>query len=204
MIYLASQSPRRRELLAQIGVDFSTVSVDVDETPRLDETPDALVQRLALAKAQAGLDALSHQTHADSLHSPYVVLGSDTIVVHQGDVLGKPNNVDEGLAMLKQLSGNAHQVMTAVALVSQKRSRCVINTSTVRFSNMTDAQMAAYWQLGESHDKAGAYGIQGAAAAMIECIDGSYSGVMGLPLYETAQLLAEFQEPIWQYPSKNN
>ena len=188
-IYLASGSPRRRELLEQIGVTYRTVAVEVDETPLPGEEPATYVSRLALAKARAGWEVLATR---QSGPRPIPVLGADTAVVLDGVILGKPRDRSEGLAMLAALSGCEHQVMSAVALVAGDRSALRVQESRVRFRALTQAECEAYWDTGEPADKAGAYGIQGRAAVFITCLEGSYSGVMGLPLFETAALLREF------------
>ena len=188
-IYLASGSPRRRELLEQIGVTYRTVAVEVDETPLLDEEPATYVGRLALAKARAGWELLT--TRQSGLKS-IPVLGADTAVVLDGVILGKPRDRNEGLTMLAALSGREHQVMSAVALVAGDREVVRVQESRVRFRALTQAECEAYWDTGEPADKAGAYGIQGRAAVFIARLEGSYSGVMGLPLFETAELLREF------------
>ena len=184
-IYLASASPRRRELLRQIGVAYRLLPVAVDETLRAGERPHEYVARLALDKAQAGLLAMGRR-------QPAPVLGADTAVVVEDLILGKPRDRAEGLAMLAQLSGREHQVLSAVALATPERSVIKIQESRVRFRELTPAECAAYWDSGEPGDKAGGYGIQGRAAAFIAELHGSYSGVMGLPLFETAELLREF------------
>lgn len=194
MIYLASQSPRRAELLAQIGVPFQQFAVDIDETPQVGESPEALVQRLAMEKARAGWQRL---TISESELAP--VLGSDTVVVCNGEALGKPKDKAEGMAMLQALSQAPHQVLTAVALVDAEGQQVILNTSTVQFRALSEQEKERYWHTGEPADKAGGYGIQGAAAVFIEHISGSYSGVMGLPLYETAQLLARSGVEYWHY-----
>lgn len=182
MIYLASESPRRRELLQQLGIAFELLSVDVDESACAAESPQGHVQHLALAKAEAGYRSI---TPAQIVRP---VLAADTIVVVDGKILGKPGDRREGVEMLQTLSGRAHQVLTAVALVDG-RTWTALSTSTVCFREMTLDECQAYWQTGEPADKAGAYAIQGLAAMFISHLSGSYSGVMGLPLYETAQLL---------------
>lgn len=184
-IYLASASPRRRELLRQIGVVYRLLRIEVDETPRAAERPDHYVARLALAKAQAGCQALGRR-------KPAPVLGADTAVVVADVILGKPRSREEGLAMLAQLSGHEHQVWSAVALATPTRNAVKVQESQVRFRALTQLECAAYWESGEPCDKAGGYGIQGRAAAFITELHGSYSGVMGLPLFETAELLREF------------
>ncbi|MFB4369913.1 MULTISPECIES: Maf family protein [unclassified Pseudomonas] len=189
-LYLASASPRRRELLAQIGVPFTTQVVPVDETAQPGEAPDAYVERLARAKAQAALDTLNDRDA--------VVLGSDTAVVLDGRILGKPVDREDALATLAALSGREHQVLTAVALVSDNRAEARVVTSTVRFKPLDRTQIEAYWATGEPRDKAGSYGIQGLAAVFVSQMQGSYSAVVGLPLCETAELLAQFAIPCWQ------
>lgn len=190
-LYLASGSPRRRELLTQIGVSYLTLSAPVDENTLPDESPIAYVERLARAKAQAGLAALADTHEA-------VVLGADTAVVLDGRILGKPADRDEALATLSALSGRSHDVLTAVALVSPGRVVARVVTSQVTFRALSQAEIDAYWASGEPQDKAGCYGIQGLAAVFVSQLHGSYSAVVGLPLCETAGLLAEFAIPCWQ------
>jgi len=184
-IYLASASPRRRELLRQIGVVYRLLRIEIDEIPLAGESPDDYVVRLALAKAKAGCAALGRR-------QPAPVLGADTAVVVDDAILGKPRDREEGLAMLARLSGREHQVLSAVALATPTRNAVKVQESGVRFRLLTLAECAAYWDSGEPRDKAGSYGIQGQAAAFIADLRGSYSGVMGLPLFETAELLREF------------
>lgn len=195
-VYLASASPRRRELLQQLGVRFAVQVADVPEIVQDGESPMQFVQRLALAKAQR-----IHATLAPAQQHP--VLGADTVVVIDDHILGKPSSREHARQMLSLLAGRTHQVMTGVALVSQQHSVCV-NVSEVRFRTLTASEIEAYWQTGEPADKAGAYAIQGFAAAFIEHLSGSYSGVMGLPLYETGQLLAQQGVPIWQRVTVEN
>jgi septum formation protein len=190
-LYLASASPRRRELLRQIGVAYRLLPVAVDETPLPDEAPTAYVARLALAKARAGVAAIPARRKARP------VLGADTAVVVDGAILGKPGDRAEGLAMLARLSGREHRVLSAVALATSARDAVKVQESWVRFRELTRAECAAYWDSGEPLDKAGGYGIQGRAAAFVAELRGSYSGVMGLPLYETAELLDEFGHFLW-------
>lgn len=190
-LYLASGSPRRRELLTQIGVPFVTQIVPIDESPLPDEAPDVYVERLARAKAQAGLASLGDVEDA-------VVLGADTAVVLDGRILGKPLDRADALATLSALSGREHQVMTAIALASRDRVASQVVVSQVRFRPLSEAEIAAYWASGEPQDKAGSYGIQGLAAVFVSQLQGSYSAVVGLPLCETAALLAEFAIPCWQ------
>lgn len=184
-IYLASTSPRRRQLLRQIGVRYRLLRGTVDETAHHHETPAQYAMRLAMAKAQHGWDSLGQRQLAP-------VLGADTVVVCDGTMLGKPANREQGLAMLAQLAGNQHQVLSAVAVVSAGHQAVTVQVSQVRFRQLDAAECAAYWESGEPCDKAGAYAIQGKAATFISELHGSYSGVMGLPLFETAALLREF------------
>lgn len=190
-LYLASGSPRRRELLTQIGVPFLTQIAPIDENALPGESPLAYVERLALAKGYAGLAALADSDGA-------VVLGADTAVVLDGHILGKPRERADALATLQALSGRSHQVLTAVALVSRERQVARVVTSQVTFRPLTQAEIEAYWASGEPQDKAGSYGIQGLAAVFVSQLQGSYSAVVGLPLCETAALLAEFAIPCWQ------
>ncbi len=189
-IYLASASPRRRELLRQIGVAYRLLPVVVDETPVPDEPPSVYVVRLALAKARAGARLLGQ-------HEFHPVLGADTAVVVDDAILGKPGDRDEGLAMLARLSGREHRVLSAVALATSTRDAVKVQESRVRFRELTRAECVAYWDSGEPSDKAGGYGIQGRAATFVAELHGSYSGVMGLPLFETAELLREFGIHLW-------
>ena len=190
-LFLASASPRRRELLAQIAVPCVTQIASIDETPLPDERPNAYVERLAREKARAGLLALGEQVDA-------VVLGADTAVVLDGQILGKPEGFADFRRMLRGLSGRSHQVLTAVALVSAQREAAQVVCSEVTMRALSDAEIAAYWASGEPCDKAGGYGIQGLAAVFVSRIEGSYSAVVGLPLCETAQLLGEFGIACWQ------
>jgi len=186
-LYLASQSPRRSELLTQIGVSFSILAVDIDENVKNNETAKDYVMRLAKEKALAAW----HQ----SPFSDKVVLGSDTAVVIDGQILGKPENEQDAKRMLLLLSGKTHQVMTGVALAQTTKSSNqpeldhILNVSEVSFKTLAAKEIEQYLSSGEYEGKAGAYAIQGAAAAFITHLSGSYSGVMGLPLYETMTLL---------------
>jgi len=185
LVYLASHSPRRQQLLRQIGIPFELLSVTVDETPRPGEDPAAHVARLALAKARAGWRRLQ-----DRPRRP--VLGADTDVVLDGVIFGKPQDREDGLRMLQTLAGREHRVLSAVALVDDTREQVRVQESRVRFRALRLEECEAYWATGEPADKAGAYAIQGRAAAFIAELHGSYSGVMGLPLFETAELLENF------------
>jgi septum formation protein len=181
-IFLASGSPRRRDLLQQIGVSFQVIGVELDETARADEAAPAYVSRLAEAKAAAGW-----QRSRELGNAP--VLAADTAVVLDGRILGKPGDMKDAIAMLLELSGRTHEVLTAVAVRSAAGTQLKISRSMVAFRSIDAAEARAYWATGEPQDKAGAYAIQGFAAVFIADLKGSYSGVMGLPLFETAQLL---------------
>lgn len=180
-LILASASPRRKELLHQIGVDFRIVVADIEEIPLPDEKPDAFVLRMAREKA---LEVMARETPG------LPVLGSDTAVILDGRILGKPVDRNEAVAMLQSLSGRTHEVFSAVVVaVSRAEIYEVLNVTRVTFSNMELPWIEAYCDTGDPMDKAGAYGVQGKAAEKISRIEGSFYGVMGLPLYETAQLL---------------
>ena len=190
-IYLASGSPRRRELLQQIGVTFQVLGADLDETALPGESPVAYVSRLAQAKATLGWER-----SRDSGGVP--VLAADTAVVLEARILGKPADMNDAIAMLLQLSGRAHQVLTAVALRTAAGLQVKVSHSTVTFRTIDSSEARAYWETGEPSDKAGAYAIQGYAAVFISDLNGSYSGVMGLPLFETAALLEAAGVTCWQ------
>lgn len=193
-LYLASQSPRRRELLTQMGVDFDTLSVDVVEQRLPGETPADYVERLARDKALAGRDALG----ADAA---VPVLGADTIGVCSGEVLEKPRDQAHAAEMLRMMSGRRHEVLTAVALsLGARVETCLVRTS-VQFRELSENEISAYWHTGEPLDKAGGYGIQGLGGAFVERIEGSYSAVVGLPLAQTADLLNRFGVPWWSTQS---
>jgi septum formation protein len=183
-IYLASGSPRRRELLQQIGVPFRVVAAAVDEAVLPGEEPLAYVTRLAAAKADLGWGRNRDATDG-------AVLAADTAVVLDGTILGKPADGEDAEGMLRQLSGRTHEVLTAVALRTAKGLKSRISRSEVTFRSIAAAEARAYWESGEPADKAGAYAIQGRAAVFVAELRGSYSGVVGLPLFETAQLLCE-------------
>ncbi|GIU07799.1 Maf family protein [Shewanella morhuae] len=195
-LVLASTSPRRKELLAQIGLgrpefSFTQVAPDIDETPQLREMPIDYVQRLAAEKAHAGLALCADMSQP-------ALLGSDTIVVFENQILGKPTDAADAKRMLSELSGQLHTVMTAIALVYRKdESSLTAKTlvrlvqTQVRFCTLSKAEIEAYVASAEPMDKAGSYGIQGMGGCFVAAIDGSYSGVVGLPLVETRELLAE-------------
>jgi len=191
-IILASASARRQELLSQIGVRFTVRSQDIDESIRSGELANDYVTRMAQEKAGSALNAL--RVNEDS--SDAVVLAADTSVVCDADVLGKPANEADAVAMLRLLSGREHRVLSAVTLATQVNQRTVLSESRVRFREISIDEAQQYYRSGEPMGKAGAYAIQGYAAVFVEQLIGSYSGVMGLPLFETAQLLAEFSGPV--------
>lgn len=188
LVALASTSPRRQVLLTQIGIGFRRLEVAVDESPWPDEAPPDYVCRVALAKARTGW---KQQTYQACLP----VLGADTVVAVDDEILGKPVDRAHAEAMLTRLSGRSHQVLTAVALVDvDEEEQCRLSVSTVTFKQLTRAERQVYLASGEGLDKAGAYAIQGRAALFISHLEGSYSGVMGLPLYETGELLRDLQQ----------
>lgn len=194
-IYLASRSPRRRELLKQAGIAFEILlyredsrrGVDVDETPRAGEDPRDYVLRMARIKAEAANLRLHQRRLPD-----YPVLTADTTVVLDGRILGKPADHAEALAMLTELSGRSHEVLTAIAVCRHDRLETRLSVSTVEFAAVPTARLRQYVASGEPLDKAGAYGVQGRAGAFVKHLAGSYTGVMGLPLFETVELLEAF------------
>jgi septum formation protein len=188
-IILASASPRRRELLAQINITPIIHPVDLDETPLPNEQPLAYVQRLAAEKS-ALCAATINTKSAAILDTELPVLAADTAVVIDNRILGKPKDQDDGIAMLTLLSGRTHQVYTALSLRGRQHWQAV-SVTDVTFRNLTEVEMLAYWRTEEPSDKAGSYAIQGQGSLFVASINGSYSGVMGLPLFETAELLAK-------------
>jgi len=190
-LLLASGSSRRRELLDQIGVHCLSASMDIDESVLLNEAPSDYVLRLACEKALAGI----------KLKPEMLVLAADTSVVVAGKILGKPDNTQMAHDMLRQLSGETHQVLTAIAVAKCTHGKVISESqlvvTDVSFSALTDQQIEQYIKTGEPMDKAGAYGIQGKAALFVEHIQGSYSNVVGLPLAETGQMLQRFGIPLW-------
>ncbi len=183
MVVLASRSPRRVELLKQIGIDCMVLPADVNESAQADESPVDYVMRLAEQKALA----VSKSIKSDYTYLP--IVSADTTVVINSEVLGKPENDEDALQMLKKLSGKKHEVHTAVAVYLRKKIKVILSTTIVDMMPLTQAMMDAYIVTGEHRDKAGSYGIQGNAGAWVKHIEGSYTGVMGLPLYETLQLI---------------
>lgn len=182
MIILASNSPRRRELLQQIGVRFRVHAVDIDETPLQEESPLHYVQRIAAEKSVAC---------ADQLKTSDPVLAADTAVVLNGIIMGKPKDQADALFMLRQLANQTHQVYSAVSLRINEAHHEAVSITNVTFRALSDAEILAYWHTGEPADKAGAYAIQGLGALFVQHIQGSFSGVVGLPLFETSQLLQQ-------------
>ena len=190
-VYLASGSPRRQELLRQIGVRFELLVAPVDESRREGEAPAEYVQRLALDKARAGRQRLARRDDRP-------VLGADTTVVLQGRLLGKPGSGAEAVEMLLALAGRTHEVLTGIALCGPAGEWQSLSRSEVSFGDIDATQAQAYWDTGEPADKAGGYAIQGYGARFVRHLSGSYSGVMGLPLYETAQLLVRAGIALWR------
>ena len=190
VVCLASVSPRRRELLTQIGVPHKVVGAHIDETALPGELPRDYVLRMARQKALAVRD------RGEALP----VLAADTSVVLDDVIYGKPRDREEGVAMLQRLSARTHEVLTAVAIADARGVALRLNVSSVRFRKLTLEECNAYWETGEPHDKAGGYAVQGAAAVFIESLSGSYSGVMGLPLSETAELLRAAGVAYWRRP----
>jgi len=190
-VYLASASPRRRALLSQIGVPFQVLAVGVDEGVLPGESPTRYVARLAEAKAGAGWG------RADGAHGA-PVLAADTAVVLDGRILGKPMDREDANNLLLQLSGRTHEVLTAITLITANGVESRLSRSAVTFRSISAAEARTYWDTGEPCDKAGAYAIQGRAAIFVADLRGSYSGVMGLPLFETAQLLDAAGVPCWR------
>ena len=179
-LHLASQSPRRQEILAALGLEFSAAGVDVEERRLGQEAPDVMVVRLARAKAEAA-----------DVRAGTIVIGADTDVVLGDEVFSKPSGRDEALAMLAGLSGRTHRVMTGVAVRSDTGLQASLSTTEVRVREISPDEALAYWQSGEPRDKAGAYAIQGRGGVFVGAISGSYSGVVGLPVFETARLLRD-------------
>lgn len=197
-IYLASQSPRRRELLKQIGIHYDMLllrsdprrKISVDETPHQGEAPVDYVQRVCRDKARAGWESLLLR------NLPLLpVLAADTTVTIDGKIIGKPDDNEHAAEILRMLSGTRHQVLTAVAMAFEDRLELRLSTTNITFDTLSEDRIRRYLLTSEAHDKAGAYGIQGHAGAFVKHIDGSYTGVMGLPLYETVELLKLFGYP---------
>lgn len=191
-LYLASRSPRRRTLIEQLGIRYKTLDVEIDEQPREGEDPAAYVARLAVEKAKVGWDQVSKEK--------IPVVGADTCIVLNQQIIGKVDSREQSRSLLEQFSANSHQVLTGIALVGEEietinpalKQLVRVNTSRITFRTLTADECEHYWDTGEPMGKAGGYAIQGIAAAFIEKIEGSYSGVMGLPLCELSELMSEF------------
>ena len=194
-LLLASASPRRSDILEQMGVNFSVLAVDIDESRHSDESPVDYVSRLAREKAQAGFRRQDGQLPS---------LGADTIVVFNGQIFGKPEDQEEAATMLMTLSGREHSVFTAVAIDNGVHTELSISETRVRFRTIAQSECLIYWQTGEPQGKAGAYAIQGRGGVFVEYLEGSYSGVVGLPLADTEQLLKKFSVPLWNARLENN
>ena len=188
-LHLASSSPRRREILGALGLDFSYSGVDLDESQLRGEAPEAMVLRLAAAKAAAA-----------AVDAATLVLGADTAVVLGERIFGKPRDRDDAVTMLECLSGNSHRVLTGVALRTPAGVRTALSVTEVQFREIRPDEALAYWHSGEPCDKAGAYAIQGLGGVFVEAISGSYSGVVGLPVFETVELLRRSGVEILQAP----
>jgi len=186
-IYLASQSPRRQQLLQQIGISFKTLTISIDETPKAAESALETVQRLAEEKAIAGWNH-SHRVEA------LPVLAADTVGVLNGELLQKPVDKDDACTMLAKMSAAEHEIFTAVSVCSRGKIYNVLSTSTVRFCQLSTDEIEQYWHSGEPIDKAGSYAIQGLGGRFVERINGSYSGIVGLPLQQTWQLLQQLSK----------
>jgi septum formation protein len=186
-IYLASRSPRRRQLLKQVGISFEMRPVNIDEMMEKGETPADYVCRMARAKAEQGwLSLMQRKLPLRPL------LAADTVVVLRGKIIGKPDSLAHGRKMLSSLSGQTHKVLTAVAVISKDKIQESLSTTTIRFRDISQSEITSYLNGTESHDRAGSYAMQGRAAIFIIKISGSYSGALGLPIFETAQLLEKF------------
>ena len=198
-LFLASRSPRRRELLTQVGIQFDTIvfrnhpreDEELDETPLPDEVPIDYVQRVARAKAEYGWRVVTLRKMRSQ-----PVLAADTTLEFEGQIIGKPTDAEDARAILRRLAGNTHRVLTAVSVAFEGRIESTLSISEVRFCPLDEATIRAYVATGEPMDKAGAYGIQGHAGLFVENLAGSYTGVMGLPLYATGALLQRFGYPL--------
>ena len=188
ILLLASGSPRRADLLRQLGVSFDICAVDIDESPHMGENPVAYVERMAIEKSAA----------AQVLFGERTILTADTAIALDNEILGKPNSLAEVAEMLRKLSGREHKVLSAVCVLRGMQNELCLSASTVRFAELDNYMITEYLRCNESLDKAGGYAIQGAAAAFVESIHGSYTGIVGLPLCETRQLLERFAIPYWK------
>jgi septum formation protein len=188
MIYLASASPRRQELLRQLGIEFDVMPSSILEAREAGEAPAHYVARVAGDKARRVAQLVRERRLPE-----HPVLGADTEVVLDGDILGKPENAEHGMDMLRRLAGRTHEVFSGICLWHRGKEYTALSTSRVTFRPLTEREIAQYWETGEPADKAGAYAIQGRAAAFIERLEGSYSGVMGLPLFELDGILRSIE-----------
>ncbi len=194
LLILASASPRREKLLRQLGVNFVSEPQDIIEEKRIDESPEKFVKRMAEEKASS---AFGKRKEKD-----IVVVASDTIVVCDKRVLGKPKDKSDGIKMLLTLSNKTHRVLSAVTVANTLRYKSTVSETSVSFREISEIEAECYWDSGEPEGKAGGYAIQGCGAVFVQSINGSYSGVMGLPLFQTAQLLSEFGINSWQSASE--
>ena len=194
LLILASASPRREKLLRQLGVNFVSEPQDIIEEKRIDESPEKFVKRMAEEKASS---AFGKRKEKD-----IVVVASDTIVVCDKRVLGKPKDKSDGIKMLLTLSNKTHRVLSAVTVANTLRYKSTVSETSVSFREISEIEAEYYWDSGEPEGKAGGYAIQGCGAVFVQSINGSYSGVMGLPLFQTAQLLSEFGINSWQSASE--
>jgi len=194
LLILASASPRREKLLRQLGVNFVSEPQDIIEEKRIDESPEKFVKRMAEGKASS---AFGKRKEKD-----IVVVASDTIVVCDKRVLGKPKDKSDGIKMLLTLSNKTHRVLSAVTVANTLRYKSTVSETSVSFREISEIEAECYWDSGEPEGKAGGYAIQGCGAVFVQSINGSYSGVMGLPLFQTAQLLSEFGIHSWQSASE--
>jgi len=187
VLILASASPRRKELLQSLGITTHVCSADIDESQLKGELPENYVERLALEKAKTVMSLLSQDAQVEMGNLP--ILAADTIVTLNQQLFGKPKSQDDAIAIWQTLSGKTHEVMTAIALLKESQQYTALSTSKVSFKELNQQEMEMYWQTGEPVDKAGAYAVQGFASAWVKSISGSYSGIVGLPLYELNGLL---------------
>ena len=194
LLILASASPRREKLFRQLGVNFVSEPQDIIEEKRIDESPEKFVKRMAEEKASS---AFGKRKEKD-----IVVVASDTIVVCDKRVLGKPKDKSDGIKMLLTLSNKTHRVLSAVTVANTLRYKSTVSETSVSFREISEIEAECYWDSGEPEGKAGGYAIQGCGAVFVQSINGSYSGVMGLPLFQTAQLLSEFGIHSWQSASE--
>ncbi|MBR7887958.1 septum formation inhibitor Maf [Marinomonas sp. A79] len=193
MLVLASASPRRKELLGTLVVSFQVLPANIDETPYEQEAPADYVVRMAKEKAQASIHKYQQQA-ADLQDKAAIFIASDTSVVIDGNILGKPASLDEAKVMLRQLSGRSHQVLTSLCISNLEQDHLVAKcvSSDVCFRDISDVEIEHYWRSGEPQDKAGSYAIQGLGAVFVRSMSGSYSAIVGLPLFETSQILSQF------------